>query len=267
MEAVTSRDGTRIAYERFGEGPGVVLVDGAFQHRAIDPGTTRLAELVAANGFTVLHHDRRGRGDSGDTQPYEVEREIEDVDALIGALGGSAAVFGMSSGANLALEAAQHCLAIAKLALYEPPMIVDATRTPVPTDYLDRLKALAAAGRRDETVELFLTEGVGVSADTVAGMRSAPVWPGFASVAHTLPYDAAIVDGTLRGEPLPADRWTSVTMPTLVIDGGDSPAWARNAVVALVDVLPNARRVTLEGQTHQYDPEALAPALAEFFAD
>jgi pimeloyl-ACP methyl ester carboxylesterase len=266
MDAATSADGTRIAYERFGDGPAVILVDGAFQHRAIDPGTTRLAELVAAKGFTVLHHDRRGRQNSGDTPPYAVEREIEDVDAVIDAAGGSAAVFGMSSGATLALEAAARGSAITKLALYEPPMIVDDTRAPIPPDYLERLKSLAASGRRDEAVELFLTEGVGVSADTVAGMRGAPVWQGFASVAHTLPYDATIVDDTVHGRRLPTDRWSTVRMPTIVIDGGASPAWARNAVAALVDVLASARRVTLEGQTHQYDPEILAPALSEFFA-
>jgi pimeloyl-ACP methyl ester carboxylesterase len=266
METVTSLDGTRIAYDRLGDGPPVVFVDGAFQHRAIDAGTTRLAELLAASGFTVLHHDRRGRGDSTHTQPYAVEREIDDINALIEAAGGSAAVFGMSSGANLSLEAAQHGSAISKLALYEPPLIVDDTRAPVPTEYLDRLRSAVAAEHLDDAVEIFLTVGVGVSPDTVAGMRSAPVWPGLVSAARTLPYDAEIVDGTLRGEPLPADRWTSVTMPTLVIDGGDSPAWTRNAVVALVEVLPNARRVTLEGQTHQYDPEVLAPALAGFFA-
>jgi pimeloyl-ACP methyl ester carboxylesterase len=266
MDTVASWDGTRIAYDRTGDGPPLILVDGAFQHRAIDPTTERLAELLSPD-FTVYHHDRRGRGDSGDTLPYAVQREIEDIDALIAEVGGSAGVFGMSSGANLALEAAAQGSSIPALALYEPPMVVDDTRPPVPPDFRARLTTLIASGRPGDTVEVFLTEGVGVSPETVEQMHGAPVWQAFEAVAHTLPYDAAIVEDVTTGKPLPAERWRSVTMPTLVIDGGASPDWARNAVAALADVLPNAERATLEGQTHQYDPEVLAPLLTAFFAD
>lgn len=265
MDTVISRDGTRIAFDRSGEGPALVLVGGALQHRAIDPSTARLAELLAPR-LTVVRYDRRGRGDSGDTTPYAVERELEDLDALIRDAGGSAFVFGMSSGAILALDAAARGSAITRLALYEPPFIVDDTRPPVPADYTERLTELLAGGRPGDAVELFMTEAVGVSSPTVASMRPSPFWPALEGVAHTLPYDDAITSATLSGRPLPAGRWTTVTAPTLVIDGDASPAWARNAVQALVDVLPDARRRTLEGQTHQVDPEVLAPVLRECFS-
>ena len=266
MKTVTSTDGTTIAFDRSGEGPATVLVGGAFQHRAIDASTARLAELLAPN-FTVYHYDRRGRGESGDTAPYTVEREIEDLDALIQDAGGSAYVFGMSSGAVLALHAAAAGLAITKLALYEPPFIVDDSRPPVPKDHAQRLAGLLAEGRRGDAVELFMTEAVGMPAEAVAPMRAAPFWPAFESVAHTLPYDAAIMGDTLSGKPLPAERWAAVTIPALVVDGGDSPSWARNAVVALARTLPTAERATLDGQTHQVDPDVLGPVLAGFLLD
>lgn len=265
METVASKDGTRIAFDRVGQGPALILVGGAVQYRAIDQGTRRMAELLGA-GFTVYHYDRRGRGDSGDTAPYAVDREIEDLDALIREAGGSVFLFGMSSGAVLALDAAARSTAITRLALYEPPLMIDDTRPPIPAGYTDRLNELLASDRRGDALALFMTEAVGVSAETVASMRSAPYWPALEAAAPTLPYDNAIMDDLVSGAPLPADRWSTVTVPTLVIDGGASPEWARNAVAALVDRLPDAERRTLEGQTHQYDPELLAPVLHEFFA-
>ncbi len=265
MDTVTSKDGTSIAFDRSGEGPALILVGGALQHRAIDPSTAKLASLLAPS-FTVYHYDRRGRGDSGDTLPYAVEREIEDLDSLILGAGGSAFVFGMSSGAVLALDAAVSGLAIKKFALYEPPMVVDDTRPPVLADYVARLTELASSGRPGDAVEVFMTEGVGLPAEVVASMRGAPFWPAFEAVAHTLAYDGAIVAATMSGKPLPTDRWAPVKIPTLVVDGDASPAWARNAVAALVEVLPDARRQTLEGQTHQVDPAVLAPALEAYLA-
>jgi pimeloyl-ACP methyl ester carboxylesterase len=265
VETVTSEDGTRVAFDRVGQGPALVLVGGAIQYRAIDRGTGRLAELLGA-GLNVYHYDRRGRGDSGDTAPYSVDREIEDLDALIREAGGSALVFGMSSGAVLALDAAARTTAITKLALYEPPLMVDDTRTPIPDGYTERLNELLASSQRGDALELFMTEAVGVSAETIASMRGAPFWPALEAAAHTLPYDNAIMEGLVSGLPPPVGRWAAVTVPTLVIDGGASPEWARNAVAALADSLTDARRVTLEGQTHQYDPELLAPVLREFFA-
>ena len=170
----------------------------------------------------------------------------------------------MSSGAVLSLDAADRGLAVTKLALYEPPFMVDDSRPPVPEDYRERLTAMLSEGRRGDAVELFMTEAVGVPAEAVSPMRGAPFWPGLESVAHTLPYDDAIMGDLTSGKPLPAARWAGVTIPTLVIDGGESPAWARNAVQAIVDVLPQAERRTLDGQTHQVDPEVLAPLLDEF---
>lgn len=265
MDTVTSRDGTQIAFDRSGAGPALILVGGAFQHRAIDPRTGRLAELLAPH-VTVFHYDRRGRGDSGDTQPYAAEREVDDLAALIGIAGGSAFVFGMSSGAALALDAAAHGLAITKLALYEPPFIVDDSRPPVPREYVSQLDTLIAAGRRGDAVAYAMTTAVGLPAEAVASMREQPFWPAFEAVAHTLAYDGRVMGDTQSGRPLPRDRWASVTVPTLVIDGGASPAYQHAAVHALVGVLPHARRRALDDQTHDVAPEVLAPVLAEFFA-
>jgi pimeloyl-ACP methyl ester carboxylesterase len=265
MKTVTSNDGTRIAYDKLGEGPPLLLVGGAFNTRTFGPNGG-LAPLLAER-FTVINYDRRGRGDSTDTPPYAVEREIEDIEALIEEVGGSAHVFGISSGAALALEAANRGLAIEKLALYEAPFIVDDSRAPVPEDYLQRLEGLVASDRRGDAIRLFMRQGVGLPAVFVAMMRIMPAWSKLKAVAPTVIYDATIVDDYQKGRPLPSDRWTSVTMPTLVAVGGKSPDWMRNAMRALADVLPNARYSTLEGQTHIVKPEALAPVLVEFFED
>ncbi len=262
MQTVLSKDGAAIAFDKSGKGPPLILVDGALCYRASGP-MGPLAALLAPH-FTVFTYDRRGRGDSGDSAPYAVEREVEDIDALIQEAGGSAFVYGISSGAALALEAANRGLAIRKLALYEAPFIVDDSRPPIPDDYLARLNGLIASDRRGDAVRLFM-KLVGVPAIFVAIMRFMPAWRKLKAVAHTLPYDITVVQDNQRGKPLPAKRWASVT-PTLVVDGGKSPAWMRHGMQALADVLPNARRRTLEGQTHMVDPKVLAPALVEFFA-
>jgi pimeloyl-ACP methyl ester carboxylesterase len=264
MKTATSRDGTRVAYDELGEGPPLVLVGGAFNTRTFGPNGG-LAPLLAER-FTVINYDRRGRGDSTDTAPYSVEREIEDLEALIAEAGGSAHVFGISSGAALAMEAANRGLAIDKLALYEAPFVVDDSRAPVPDDYLERLEGMVASDRRSDAIRLFMRQGVGVPAVFVAMMRIMPAWSKLKAVAPTVIYDAALVDDYQKGRPLPTDRWTSVTMPTLVAVGGKSPDWMRNAMRALADVL-DARHSTLEGQTHIVKPEALAPVLVEFFED
>jgi pimeloyl-ACP methyl ester carboxylesterase len=174
--------------------------------------------------------------------------------------------FGHSSGGVLALEAAVQTLGISKLALYEPPFIVDNSRSPLPNDYIERLTELASTDRRGDAVQSFMVTGVGVPIGVVASMREEPFWPALEAVAHTLSYDGRIMGDHMSGKPLPSDRWASVTIPTLVIDGGESPPWQRNAVQGLVDVLPDARRRTIEGQTHDVDPALLAPVLEEFFA-
>ncbi len=262
METARSRDGTYITFDRYGQGHAVILVGGALSDRSAGAA---LAALLAPH-FTTFAYDRRGRGDSGNTSPYAVEREIEDVDALIHEAGGSAFLFGHSSGAVLALETARLLpTRVTKLAMYEPPFIVDHSRPPLSERYHAHLNDLLASGRRGDAVEYFMTNAVGVPPEIVAQMRSSPMWPALERAAHTLPYDAAIMGDNMAGTPLPAEKWASVAMPVLVTDGGASPEWARNAVQAIVDVLPNAQRRTLEGQTHAVDPKLLAPVLEEFF--
>jgi pimeloyl-ACP methyl ester carboxylesterase len=258
MRRVISKDGTAIAFDQSGAGAPIIFVGGALSdRRAVAP----VAALLAPH-FTVFAYDRRGLGSSGDTAPYAVDREVEDLEALIDEAGGSAFVFGHSSGAVLALEAAAHGLAITRLALYEPPFIVDDSRPRPPGDFAAQLAKLVAAGRRGDAVALFMTKGVDLPASAVAQMRSAPMWPALEAMAHTLVYNT-----TIMGDfSVPAERVGSITIPTLVLDGGESPAWARNAVQAVVDILPNAQRRTLKGQTHGAAPEILAPVLEEFFA-
>ena len=261
---VFSKDGTAIAFDRIGNGPPVILIDGALCYRGMGQ-SGQLAELLAQH-FTVFTYDRRGRGGSGDTAPYAVEREVEDIAALLSEAGGAAFVWGMSSGAVLALEAANRLSGIKKLALYEAPFIVDDTR-PTTEDDWDRISAAVAADRRSDAVKLFL-KSVGVPGFVRALMPlMIPMWSKLKAVAHTLPYDGAIVRDNQRGKPLPASRWASVTIPALVMDGGNSPAWMRHANRSLASVLPNAQYRTLKGQTHMLKPKAHAPILVEFFKD
>jgi pimeloyl-ACP methyl ester carboxylesterase len=263
MNKVLSKDGTPIGFDRSGKGSPVILVDGALCYRASGP-MGPLAALLAEK-FTVFTYDRRGRGDSGNTMPYAVEREVEDIEALIKEAGGSAHVYGISSGAALALEAANHGLAIKKLALYEAPFIVDDSRPPIAPDFVAQLNTLISADRRGDAVKLFM-KLVGVPGIFIAIMRFMPAWKKLKGIAHTLPYDIMIVQDNQRGKPLPDKRWASATVPILVVDGGKSPAWMRNGMRALAGVLPNAKLRTLEGQTHMVKPKALAPVLMEFFA-
>src|SRR5436190_10061409 len=211
MRTAISRDGTVIAFDQSGQGPALILVGGAT--------VTRLAEasLAAALAphFTVFAYDRRGRGESGDKAPYAVEREVEDIDALIAEAGGSAFVFGHSSGAVLALEAARLLpTKITKLAVYEPPFIIVNSRPPAPEDYAAHLMELVSSGRRGEAVAYFMTE-VGTPPEMVAQMRQSPMWPGLEEVAHTLAYDVTIIGNTQSGNPLPLRKWASVTVSTL----------------------------------------------------
>ena len=261
MKTVTSKDGTTIAFETTGEGPALLIVGGALSDRN---GAATQASFLAPT-FNVITYDRRGRGNSGDTPPYAVEREVEDIEALVEEAGGTAFALGHSSGAVLALEAAATTPGITKLVLYEPPFIVDDSRPPLPADYVRHLDELVANGRRDEAVEYFMTTGVGVPAEAIPSMKDSPFWPSLEAMAHTISYDVRVLGDNMAGKPLSSDRWSTVTNPALVIDGGASPPSLRNAVQALVDVLPNARRLTLEDQTHEVDPTVLTPVLVEFF--
>jgi pimeloyl-ACP methyl ester carboxylesterase len=257
MNKVISADGTSIAYDRAGTGPAIVFVVGAFNERST---CAALAEALQAR-FTVITYDRRGRGDSADTAPYAVDREIEDLQAVIAAAG-SASVFGYSSGAILSMMAAARGVAITRLALYEPPFRVGGATPPPPADRLARLTELIDSGRRGEAVELFQTEHIGMPAEVVAQMRNAPFRPALERIAHTLVYDATIVgDGSL-----PNDVAAAIGVPTLVISGADSPAGMRQAARAAADAIPGARHHSLAGQTHHIVPEATAPVVAEFLA-
>jgi pimeloyl-ACP methyl ester carboxylesterase len=264
METAISRDGTPIAYSRAGNGPALVFVDGALCYRASGPSGPLAARL--ASHFTVFTYDRRGRGESGNTAPFAVEREIEDLGAVISAAGGSAFVYGVSSGAVLALEAAHSGLPITRLALYEPPFIVDGSREPIPQDFFARLTTVLEQQRRGDAVKSFM-KLVQVPAVFIIMMRVMPAWSKLTAVAHTLPYDITLVKDYQLGKPLPRFRWAGATSPTLVMDGGKSPAWLRNAARALTDVLPNASHRTLPGQTHMINAEAHMSPLVEFFRD
>ncbi|MFF8288969.1 alpha/beta fold hydrolase [Streptomyces sp. NPDC016309] len=262
MEKVFSADGTAIAFERRGSGPVVVLVGGAFMTRG---ASAELAELLA-DRFTVLTYDRRGRGDSGDAPAYEVRREIEDLDALIGGPGGgSAMVFGMSSGAVLALEATAHGSAVSRLALYEPPFITDDSRPPLPADYVDHLTELVAREAYGDAAAYFLTAAIALPDEAVAGMRQAPFWADMEAVARTLPYDGRIMGDTMSGRPLPVERWASVTVPVLVASGDAGAPHMEAGARELAAAGDNFTLRIFPGEEHSIDAQVLAPALAEFF--
>jgi pimeloyl-ACP methyl ester carboxylesterase len=264
MNKITSNDGTTIAYEKSGTGPSLILVDGALTYRSFGP-MQHLAELLAPD-YTVYTFDRRGRGESSNSKPYSVDREIEDIDALIDVAGGSAYIYGISSGACLALEASIKLGSkIRKLALYEPPYNSGQGAVQAWKDYRKKLAELLAEGRRGDAVVLFM-QFVGTPADQVNGMRSAPVWPMFEAVAPTLAYDAAAMGTDCLA---PIDRAARVSVPALVMDGGANLAYMpfmHETAASLAKVIPNAQQRTLEGQTHDVNLEVLAPVLVEFLA-
>lgn len=259
---VTSKDGTSIAYDRSGAGPALILVGGALSERS---AWAPVAKLLAPH-FTVVAYDRRGRGDSGDTAPYAVAREIEDIEALIDDAGGTAFLHGQSSGAVLSLEATVRLPEkVQKLSLYEPPFIIDDSRPPPPEGFAEHIAELLAADSRGEAVEYWMTDIVGAPAEMVIEMKRAPMWPALEAVAHTLPYDIAVLGDGMSGKPLPAERWAAMTAPVLVMDGGASPAWIRHTAETLADTLPYGEHKSLPGQTHSAKPELLGPALEQFF--
>lgn len=262
ISTIKSADGTSIAFETTGKGPPLILVGGAFCDRTASTSGTPLAALLAQR-FTVFSYDRRGRGDSEDTRPHALDREVEDLAALITAAGGSAAVFGNSSGGLLSLDAAARGLSISKLVVYEPPVILDAGRARSFEDLAKQLDEAAAGNRRSEAVELYFTKVMQMPAPAVAQLRKAPMWAGLEHIAHTLSYDLLIA---ARG-PLRLEQVSAVRATTLVMDGGASPGWMREAIQNLARAIPNARHRTLEGQTHAVDPKALARALEEFLGE
>jgi len=259
MDTVKSKDGTVIAFDAQGDGPAVIFVDGAMSTRS---GKHDLANLLAQH-FTVYGYDRRGRGDSGDTKPYAVEREIEDLDAMIEKAGGSACLYGHSSGGCLALDATVKLGGkVKKLAMYEAPYNDDPVAQKVWGEYIKNLTEALAADRRGDAVALFMAL-VGMPAAQIEGMRHAPFWAGMEATAPTLAYDHV---GVMGDGTIPTERAARVHVPTLVMTGGNGAPFMLETAKTLTRVIPGARLKTLEGQTHDVHPGALAPVLAEFFA-
>ncbi len=260
MSKVISKDSTPIAYDQTGSGPAVILVDGALGYRGFGPSGP-LSTLLAPH-FTVIGYDRRGRGDSGNTLPYALAREIEDIDALIDTAGGSAFLFGTSSGGCLALEAASALGGkVNRLAIWEAPYNSEPGAAQAWEEYRRQLEEYLVADRRGDAVALFM-QFVGTPSGMIDGMRQSPMWPTLEAVAPTLPYDAAAM-GDDRS--VPVERAAVVTAPTLVLNGTMLPFMLETAN-ALAKAIPHAQQRTLEGQSHDVDIKVLAPVLIEFFA-
>ena len=254
VETVTSQDGTTIAYDRVGEGPALVLVCGAFMTReAFQP----LAAALSGH-FTVVSYNRRGRGESGDTAPYTVERELEDLEAVINAVGGTAFAHGMSSGTALALLAAAAGLPISRLSGVEPPYRLPGA-PPIDESYGPVLQELADAGRNGDMIAHFMTKAVGQPQEVVDQMRQSPMWPALEAVAPTLLYDNAVM-----GDSAVPAALAKISVPVLTIASTGSPEWLRAGAVAAAELIPGARHVPLEGGFHDVPVETLAPQLVEF---
>jgi len=258
MSTLTSPDGTTIAYTRTGDGPPLVLVDGAMCYRGAGPMDAMAEQLRDA--FTVYTYDRRGRGESTDTLPWAVEREVEDLAALVGVAGGPVGVYAMSSGGALALATAAVTPAISRLALYEPPYVSEAGLRDRAEEYTHELTTALAGNRHGDAIAAFMSY-VGVPAPVVAGMRAGPGWDRLEAIAPTLAYD----DGLMAGSLVPRQLTEAVVAPVLVVTGGGSPPFLQAAGQAVADALPHGARATLEGQTHDVEATALAPVLREFF--
>jgi pimeloyl-ACP methyl ester carboxylesterase len=257
MSIAMSKDGTKIVYRKAGKGPLIILVDGAFCSKDFGP-MPKLAPLLSEH-FTVVSYDRRARGESGDTKPYTIEREIEDLQALIEQNGGSAYLFGISSGAILALRAVANGLEVPKLVLFEPPFVTSKNLIRSPNAYHE-LTRLLEQGKRGEAVKFYLRKVMGVPAILPFVLQLTPNWSKMKANANSLPYDVAVC-GDFE---IPKNFRSSVAIPVLVIDSTRSPEMLRSAVEATVRALPNATRKSLKGSIHDVPPKILAPELAQF---
>lgn len=265
MTTVTSKDGTKIAYTREGNGPPLIFVDGAWCHRKFGP-VPKLAPLLS-DRFTFVSYDRRGRGESGDASTYAVEREIEDIEALVNAVGGSASLLGTSSGAVLAMRAAAAGVPVDRLLMYEAPLCMADAPGPQQPERMEEIERLVAVERRSDAASVFMTM-VGMPRLMIPVMKLMPgVWRPLTKVAHTVPYDFAVIGHASASKPLPAELEAAaqnVRPPALLMDGGKSPAWMAHAQDRLAGLMPNATRRTLPGQTHNVHAKAIAPVVAEF---
>ncbi len=259
MSTVKSADGTMIDYDAYGSGPAVILIGGASQHRAIDPRTTEIAKRLGAEGFTAVDYDRRGRGRSGDTPPWSLDREVEDLAALIEAAGAPAALYTSSSGAGIALAAVTSGIPVSVLALYEPPYFAGTDRR----EQIATLQRMLDADRREEATRYNITAIIGLPGEAVDQIAEAPVWPGLVAVAPTLVYDHQASNDIETDPDWPA-RWARVTVPTVVYSGDRTFPGLPEAADAVAAALPNAQRRVLAGQDHGPAPEAIVPELVRF---
>ena len=263
MNTLKSKDGTTIAFDKAGGGPAVILVDGAMTSRS-DGSKPELARLLAEH-LTVYTYDRRGRGDSADTKPYAVEREIEDIDALISEAGGSAFLYGHSSGGCLAMDAAVALgdKRVRKLAIYEAPYNDDPAAQKIYREYIHNLTDALGSNRRGDAVALFMAL-VGTPAEQIEGMRHAPFWASMEMIAPTLAYDHTAIMG--KDGAIPKELAARVRVPTLLIVGGSGAPFMLETAKTLRELIPGAELHTLDGQTHNVQPDVIAPVLVEFFA-
>ncbi len=266
-KSVTSKDGTRIAYEQTGSGPVLILVSAALADR---DGARLLAKQLSSS-FTVINYDRRGRGKSANTKPFAVEREVEDLAALVRSTGGPVFLFGSSSGAVLALDAANSLgSTVEKLFLFEPPFIVDSSRLSIPDTLIQEINTSLAANDRDGAIALFFGKGMGIPSPGIAFMRwMLPAWSEMKGLAHTAPYDLMLLAGTQSGHSLDAGRWSRVSARTMVAAGSRGEPFFHSGAKALVACLPAAKYRSLEGLDHSavlMAPQTLAAAIRESFA-
>lgn len=263
MQTLTSTDGTTIAYEKTGSGPGIIVISNVAEDH------TGVAGLSAAlsEHFTVISFDRRGRGESGDPQPYDPARELEDIAALVEVAGGSAALTSGSGGCAIALDAATALGGkVTGVYLYDPPFFVDDSRPPAPAGYVEHVEELVGAGKRSEAVEYVMTEVIGVPVEYIEPMKQDPSWNDMARYAHTFAYEGRILRGLQDGKPLPTDRW-AIESPVAVAVGGESEPYFRLAAEALAGLLPKVTVLTLPGQGHGAfwaAPEPIAEQIREF---
>lgn len=264
MELTTSKDGTKIAYDQTGQGPALILVGGSFEQRAMQSETSNLASHpILQQHFSVIHYDRRGRGDSTDNHPYDVEREVDDIDALISAVGGSAYISGISSGAILAMEATIGLGSkVKKLAMYEPPFQYAGANTGmILKEFRDQFTRAMTEGRRKDAVGHFLTM-LGMPEEHLESLHQLPMWSMWEDIAPTLGYDACLLgeDGSI-----PTSRAGLITVPTLIMNGEASFPTMAIVAGALAYAIPGSIRLTLKDQKHEVNAEALAPVLVDFF--
>jgi len=257
MATVTSSDGTKIGYTKIGTGHPLIIIDGALCSRAFGP-TPDIGKMLSEY-FAVINYDRRGRNESTDTAPYSVDKEVDDIDALIKEVGSPVHLLGFSSGAGLALQAAARGLNISKLVLYEPPYITNMGGHTPPADSVDQFKKMVSEGRQGDAVKFFMKDLVGMPAFIPVIMSLLPMWKKLKASAHTLSYDASVMEGFT----VPVKLTSQVKVPTYIMGGEKSALPLRNAVKKLSEVMPGSHLVILKGQNHNVSPKALVPVVVE----